>query len=135
MGLHFAFHGARHGEPRVIASLQENPTQLGRVAGGFGWSLSEPHVEVMYRSPVDICIDAWVYDLIEAVERTGARRVIIDSLTDLKIASPDEVRFREFVYSLVQRFSRRALASGTRNPIGLPAGGGVGRLRGWRSSH
>ena len=34
-----------------------------------------------------------------AVERTDARRVVIDSLADLRMAAPDETRFREFVYS------------------------------------
>jgi circadian clock protein KaiC len=110
MGLHFIFHGARHGEPGVIATLQENPTQLERVVAGFGWSLTEPGVEIMHRSPVDIYIDAWVYELIDAVERTGARRVLVDSLTDLRLAAPDETRFREFIYSLVQRFSRQGVS-------------------------
>jgi KaiC/GvpD/RAD55 family RecA-like ATPase len=106
MGLHFIFHGAHQGEPGVIASLQENTTQLQRIAAGFGWSLDEPHVEVMYRSPVDIYIDEWAHDLKQAVERTGARQVLVDSLADLRMAAADETRFREFVYSLVQRFSR-----------------------------
>ena len=110
MGLHFIFHGARHAEPGVIASLQENPTQLQRLAAGFGWSLDEPHVEVMYRSPVDIYIDQWVHELMHAVERTGARRVLVDSLADLRMAAPDETRFREFVYSMVQRFSRQGVS-------------------------
>jgi circadian clock protein KaiC len=110
MGLHFIFNGARQEEPGVIASLQENRTQLQRVAAGFGWSLSEPHVEVMYRSPVDIYIDEWVYELIQVVERTGARRVLVDSLADLRIAAADETRFQEFVYSLVQRFSQQGVS-------------------------
>lgn len=110
MGLHFIFYGAHHGEPGVIASLQENTTQLQRVAGGFGWSVSEPRVEIMYRSPVDVYIDEWVYDLLEAVERTGARRVLIDSLADLRMAAADEMRFREFLYSLTQRFSRHGVS-------------------------
>jgi circadian clock protein KaiC len=110
MGLHFIFHGARHGQPGVIASLQENTTQLDRMVHGFGWSLSEPGVEILYRSPVDIYIDEWVYELMAVVERTGARRVLIDSLADLRMAAPDETRFREFVYSLTQRFSRRGVS-------------------------
>jgi circadian clock protein KaiC len=64
----------------------------------------------MYRSPVDIYIDEWVHELIQAVERTGARRVLIDSLADLRLAAVDETRFREFVYSLVQRFSQRGVS-------------------------
>ena len=110
MGLHFVMNGARQGQPGVIATLQENPIQLERVLAGFGWSLSEPDVEVMYRSPVDIYIDEWVYDLLDAVERTKARRVLIDSLGDLRIAAGDEIRFHEFIYSIVQRFSRQGVS-------------------------
>ena len=72
--------------------------------------MEEEGVELMYRSPVDMYIDEWVYDLLEAVERTGARRVLVDSLTDLQLASPDEVRFREYMYSLVQRLSREGVS-------------------------
>jgi circadian clock protein KaiC len=64
----------------------------------------------MYRSPVDLYVDEWVYDLLAAVERTGARRVLIDSLTDLRFALPDEIRFREYMYSLIQRFSRHGVS-------------------------
>jgi circadian clock protein KaiC len=110
MGLHFIFNGARQGEPGVIASLQENRSQLQRVTAGFGWSLDEPHVEMMYRSPVDIYIDEWVYELIQAVERTGARRVLLDSLADLRLTVTDETRFQEFSYSLVQRFSQQGVS-------------------------
>jgi circadian clock protein KaiC len=109
MGLHFVFNGVRQGEPGVLATLQEHPTQLARVVKGFGWSLDQAGVELMYRSPVNVYIDEWVYDLLATVERTGARRVLIDSLTDLQFASPDEVRFREYMYSLVQRFSRQGV--------------------------
>jgi circadian clock protein KaiC len=110
MGLHFVVNGARQGQPGVIASLQENPTQLERILHGFGWSLTEPNVEVMYCSPVDIYVDEWVHDLLERIEQTGASRVLIDSLADLRLAAGDEIRFREFVYSLVQRFSRQGVS-------------------------
>ena len=110
VGLHFIFGGARHGDPGVIASLQENRTQLQRVTRGFGWSLKEPNVEMMYRSPVDIYIDEWVYELIQVVERTGAKRVLIDSLADLQLTVTDRTRFQEFTYSLVQRFSQHGVS-------------------------
>jgi circadian clock protein KaiC len=61
MGLHFIFEGAASGEPGVIASLQENPIQLQRLARGFDWSLDDAGVAVMYRSPNDVYIDEWVY--------------------------------------------------------------------------
>ncbi len=106
MGLHFVYGGAEHGERGVIATLQENPTQLNRLLDGLGWPPGHPAVEVMYRSPVDIYIDEWVHDLLDVVERTRARRVLIDSLRDLQAAAEDQTRFYEFMYSLAQRFSR-----------------------------
>jgi circadian clock protein KaiC len=106
MGLHFVIHGARQGEPGVIATFQENPSQLERIASGFGWSIREEGVELMYRAPVDLYVDEWVYDLLATVERSNARRVLIDSLTDLEFASPDRSRFREYIYSLTQRCAR-----------------------------
>jgi circadian clock protein KaiC len=106
MGLHFIVSGARRGEPGVIATLQENPTQLQNIAQGFGWSLTEPGIELLCRSPVDLYIDQWVYELLAAIERTEARRVLIDSLGDLAFAAGEDVRYREYVYSLVQRCAR-----------------------------
>jgi circadian clock protein KaiC len=110
MGLHFIFKGTRKGEPGVIATLQENTTKLERAVRGFGWSLNEPDVEVIYRSPVDIYPDEWAYDLLRTVKRTGARRVLIDSLVDLRAAATDKIRFREFTYSLVQRVARQGVS-------------------------
>jgi circadian clock protein KaiC len=110
MGLHFVVGGARRGEPGVIATLQENPSQLQRVAQGFGWSLDEDGIELLYRSPVDLYVDQWVYELLDAIERTGARRVLVDSLGDLAFAAGDEARYREYLYSLVQRCSRLGIS-------------------------
>ncbi|HVL52449.1 MAG TPA: ATPase domain-containing protein [Actinomycetota bacterium] len=110
MGLHFIFNGARLGEPGIVATLQENPIQLQRIVDGFGWSLDEPGVQVMYRSPVDIYIDEWVYDLLDLAERTGAKRILLDSLADLRMTTLDEIRFREFLYSLMQRCSRAGIS-------------------------
>jgi hypothetical protein len=35
----------------VIATLQENPIQLQKLARGIGWSLDNERVAVIYRSP------------------------------------------------------------------------------------
>ena len=133
MGLHFIFDGAAAGEPGIIATLQENPIQLQRIARGFGWSLEDERVTVMYRSPNDVYVDEWVYELLDFVERTGARRVLIDGLSDLQYATPDPVRFREFIYSLTQRLSRGGVS-----PImtsELPDLFHVGRLAEYGISH
>jgi circadian clock protein KaiC len=64
----------------------------------------------MYRSPNDVYIDEWVYELLALIEAAGATRVLIDSLSDLHYAAPDPVRFREFIYSLTQRISRAGIS-------------------------
>src|SRR5689334_16067738 len=110
MGLHFIVNGVASGEPGVIATLQENPIQLKQLARGFGWSLDDARVAVMYRSPNDVYIDEWVYELLDLVERTDARRVMIDGLSDLQYATPDPIRFREFIYSLTQRLARLGIS-------------------------
>jgi circadian clock protein KaiC len=110
MGLHFISSGAHRGEPGIIANFQENPTQLERVARGFGWSLAADGIELLYRSPVDLYVDQWVYELLAAIDRTGAKRVLIDSLGDLAFAAGDKVRYREYIYSLVQRCSRLGIS-------------------------
>ena len=81
--------------------------QLQRILQGFSWSLHDPHIELMYRSPVDLYLDEWLYDLLEVVQRTGAQRLAIDSLGDMRAACVDELRFRECVYSLLQTLRPR----------------------------
>jgi circadian clock protein KaiC len=110
MGLSFIFGGAAKGERGLIANLQENPSQLQRTARGFGWSLEDPNVSLLYRSTVDLYIDEWVYSVLEAIDREKATRLVIDSLGDLAFASPDQVRLREYIYSLTQRCSRRGIS-------------------------
>ena len=110
MGLHFLYHGADIGEPGILATFHENETQLGRIAKSFGWSLDEPNVHVMARGVVGVDIDRWVYELFGLVETTGARRVVVDSLVDLEIAAGDPIRFREWIFSMMQRLSRNGVS-------------------------
>lgn len=133
MGLHFLFQGARHGEPGVIATLQEDPSQLERIVRGFGWSLGDEGVHVLARNPVDLYVDEWVYELFDLVERVGARRVVVDSLNDLQVASPDATRFREYTYSLLQRCSRRGIS--LLMTYEIPELFGVTRLSEFGASH
>jgi circadian clock protein KaiC len=106
MGLHFVFAGAALDEPGVLLTLQESRTQLGRVIGRFGWTMDNPNVTILDRSPVDVYVDELVYDLLDKIREVGARRVVLDSLNDLLVATPDPLRLREFLYSLIQRCAR-----------------------------
>ena len=106
MGLHFVFAGAALDEPGIFLTLQESRTQLARVIGRFGWTFDHPNVTIMDRSPVDVYVDELVYELLDMIDEVGARRIVIDSLNDLVVATPDPLRLREFIHSLVQRCAR-----------------------------
>ena len=110
MGLHFIYHGARLGQPGVIATFQENETQLARIVKSYGWSLDDPGVHLLSRSPVDLYLDEWVYELLDLIDRVGAKRVMIDSLADLMLGTADPQRFREWTYSLIQRCTRMGVS-------------------------
>jgi circadian clock protein KaiC len=105
MGLHFVFAGGRRNEPGILLTLQENRHQLTRIVERYGWSIDDPNIHLLDRSPVDVYIDELVYELLDMVQKTGARRIVIDSFNDLDTSGSDPVRFTEFIYSLVQRCS------------------------------
>jgi circadian clock protein KaiC len=109
MGLHFLYNGAEQGEPGILVTLQENRTQLRRIVDRFGWALDNG-VTVLDRSPVELLVDELVYEVLECIDSIGARRVVIDSIGDLQLATPDPIRFREFVHSLVQRCARTGVS-------------------------
>jgi circadian clock protein KaiC len=105
MGLHFVFQGGLRNEPGVLLSLQENRHQLTRIIDRFGWSIDNPNVRIIDRSPVDVYIDELVYELLDIAVEMHARRIVVDSLNDLDHSGADSPRFLEFIYSLVQRCS------------------------------
>jgi circadian clock protein KaiC len=110
MGLHFLFRGAGLDQPGILATFQENSTQLDRIAKSFGWSFEKAGVHVLSRSVVDINIDEWVYQLLGLVDKRGAKRVVVDSLADVMTAAADPTRFREWMFSLTQRLERSGVS-------------------------
>ncbi|SDQ38546.1 ATPase domain-containing protein [Actinopolyspora saharensis] len=107
MGLHFLFGGIDRNEHGLMATFQEDPTQLEQILNGFGWSLDTAQISLKYQIPVDLYLDKWVYELLEEIDRTQAKRVFIDSLTDLETSNSEPTRFNEFLYSLLHRCSRK----------------------------
>lgn len=121
LGLHFITKGALMGEPGVIVTFQENPAQLREIARSFGWDLrtmeQQGLLAHLYQSPVEIQPDIHTDLVREAVQQVQARRVLIDSLRDLEIATPDKVRYRDYVYSLVEGFKRQGITALITNEI------------------
>jgi hypothetical protein len=65
-----------------------------------------PESKLMHRRPVDLSLDEWVCDFFNALERMQASGVAIDSLGEPQAACGDEIRFREYIYSLLQCCAR-----------------------------
>ncbi len=113
LALHFLMAAAARGEPGIIVSYQETPVQLAQIAKGFGWDLErlkdQKLIHYLYRSPVEIQPDIHLCEIHDAVDRSGTRLVMIDSLKDLEIATPDKARYKDYMYSLVQGFKQRGV--------------------------
>jgi circadian clock protein KaiC len=110
MGLHFLYAGAARDEPGTLVSFQESRTQLRRIVDSFGWSLTDPAITILDCTPVDLHVDEFVYDLLDSIDETGSRRIVIDSLNDLMAAVTDPTRTRELSYSLVHRLARAGIS-------------------------
>jgi circadian clock protein KaiC len=115
LGLHFIFRGIESGEKGVIATIQESPPQLERTVRSLGWDLKEAlasgMLELIYAPPVDLIVDQFMNDTLNLVRRSGARRVLIDSVSGLQTESSDPARFCECQYALLQHLLLQRVSS------------------------
>ncbi len=113
--LHFLLEGIRHGDPGLLVTFQETPSMLYAFAKGFGWDLnqlqSEGQLAILYSSPVELGVDEHTHLIQEAIEACGARRIAMDSLKDIELATADKVRYKDYVYSLVNSFRQQGITS------------------------
>ena len=121
LGMHFITAGVAQGEPGVIVTFQENPQQLRRIAHSFGWDLvameEEGLLVHLYSSSVEIQPDIHAAKIQEIVENIGAKRVMLDSLKDIEIATPDKVRFKDYIYAQVNKFKLQGVTTLLTNEI------------------
>lgn len=121
IGMHFIVAGALAGEPGVIVTFQEQPSQLRSIVQSFGWNLEDLEerglLVHLYHSPVELQPDIHAARVREAVEKVQARRVLIDSIKDIEIATPDKVRFKDYIYSIVNEFKVKGITMIVTNEI------------------
>lgn len=126
LGLHFLFAGAAAGEHGLLVSFQENPTLLHHLIAGLGWSPDElgerGRLTSLYMSPVEMNIDEVVQRMLAVLDARPVRRVVIDSLGDLEAASSDSLRFRGYVYALVQLLAVRGITTYATNELPVEPG-------------
>lgn len=121
LGLHFIIKGVEQGEPGVIVNFQETPSQLYAITKGFGWDLKkmekEKKLKILYSSPVEMNVDQHTSLIKDTAKEIGAKRIVIDSLMDIEIATPDKVRYKDYIYSLVNFFKSEGITSMMTNEI------------------
>lgn len=106
LGLHFLVEGARRGEPGVLFTFEETPDQIRDIASKFpfGFAALEQKglLHIRYAAPIELSTDRFLHEARRDVERLGAKRVVVDSLTSLALGAISERRHRELVYALAK---------------------------------
>ncbi|MEI6499694.1 MAG: extracellular solute-binding protein [Armatimonadota bacterium] len=115
LALQFLNEGVQQDEPAVLLSFEESPDKLTQLANGFGIDLKqlqeEGKFDLMHRSPLQLSVDQLVCELQERVEAIGARRVVVDSLTDLTMSIADPRQFRQTVFMLSDAMQRAGVTA------------------------
>ena len=102
----FIMAGVRHGEPGVLAVFEKRPDEYSQTPPGgrvFGQMIAQGKVGVIHTRPLDLSIDETLYEIVEQIERTKARRLVVDSLSGFELALAPTFReeFRESLYRMV----------------------------------
>jgi len=103
----FMVAGLKAGESGVIAVFEEFPEEyLARAElrdPQIGKMIRSGKLELIYLRPLDLSVDEALHEILKAVDRTKAKRVVIDSLSGFEVALAPTFRedFRESLYRLV----------------------------------
>jgi circadian clock protein KaiC len=121
LALQFLIEGARAGEPTVYVVLSETEEELRAVAGSHGWSLEGITVCDLQASeeslraesqytlfhPAEVELSDTTKIVIDAVNRVNPRRVVFDSLSEMRLLARDPLRYRRQILALKAYFTAR----------------------------
>jgi circadian clock protein KaiC len=103
----FIAAGIRASKAGIFAVFEERPEEHSGRATTFGLDLQRPldqgNLEVSYLRPIDLSVDERMQGILGAIDRTGAKRLAIDSLAGLELALARGFRvdFRESLYRMI----------------------------------
>ncbi len=119
LALQFLLEGRRVGEDGLYVTLSETTEELTHVAASHGWTLDglvtfqlAPVAEraadeyTLYH-PAEIELADLTKTVFERVENARPARVVIDSLSELRLLARDPLRYRRQILGLKDFFSRR----------------------------
>jgi circadian clock protein KaiC len=119
VGLHFLMEGRRHGEHGMYVTLSETAAELRSTAESHGWNLDG--IDIFELSAVDAAADETytlfhpsevelqetVETVLDAIRETMPTRVVIDSLSEMRLLAREPLRFRRQILALKHFFAGR----------------------------
>jgi circadian clock protein KaiC len=119
LALQFLLDGAARGETTLYITLAETRQELEAVARSHGWELDgveivelappdeilNPESRYTVFHPSDVELNQTVRSVYDAVERLRPSRVVLDSLSEMRILSQDPLRLRRQVLALKHFFT------------------------------
>lgn len=122
LALEFLLEGVRNGEKTLYISLSETQRELELVASRHGWDVSEvdifelippeitldPTQELTVLHPAEVDLAETTKLILDRVEAYNPQRVVIDSLSELRLLAQSSLRYRRQVLALKHFFASRA---------------------------
>ena len=118
-GLQFLRRGAADGEKGLYITLSETAAELRTVAASHGWSLKgvevfelvteeglSPESQQSILHPSEVELGETTRGVMAAVERLKPKRVVFDSLSEMRLLAQNPLRYRRQVLAL-KRFLRQ----------------------------
>ncbi|HEX6864130.1 MAG TPA: ATPase domain-containing protein, partial [Thermoanaerobaculia bacterium] len=121
LALQFLLTGAMKGEAGVYATLSETEAELRDVARSHGWDLSgiticdlqtaeeslKADSQYTLFHPSEVELSETTRTVLESVEQVNPRRVVFDSLSEMRLLARDSLRYRRQVLALKHYFTDR----------------------------
>ncbi len=121
LALQFLLEGARQGEAGLYVTLSETKQELQGVAESHGWSLDKIDIYELVDTeasedarlrytmfePSEIELGTTVDAVLERVKELRPKRVVFDSLSEMRLLSQGSLRYRRQILSLKQFFVGR----------------------------
>jgi circadian clock protein KaiC len=122
VGLQFLIDGASRGEKCLYIGLSETRGQLDAFGKSLGWSLKGIDVHDMRRrgpsedksrnaytvfSPAEVELAEISREMLEQIDRVKPSRLVIDSLSEIRLLAEDSFRYRRELLSLTDEITAR----------------------------
>jgi circadian clock protein KaiC len=118
VGMQFVLEGAgRYDEPGLLVTFEQFPQSLYRDATGHGWDLRrlerEGSLRVVFTSPRVFLtsLQSPTSPINTAIREMGIRRVVVDSVTQLRVLASEPVELRAQYNYLINGLRREGITS------------------------